>query len=237
MILDDVRALLTQRQARFTERPIEHGTQFRCTTGEVINVYESGSVVVQGTRTPLGEAVRQLASGGGGEMVPAPSVSEEARPVTPVGLNRSVFIAYGHDQSARDALELLLRRLGMDPIILQNLPAAGDTIIEKLERYIGENGNVGFACVLLTPDDEGHKAGRPEERKYRARQNVVLELGMVLGKLGRRRVAIIHKQSVEQPSDIAGLIYIPFNERVDEVKTQLFRELQNAGFNPRSDGL
>ena len=102
---------------------------------------------------------------------------------------------------------------------------------------VGENGNVGFACVLLTPDDEGHKAGRPEEKKYRARQNVVLELGMVLGKLGRRRVAIIHKQSVEQPSDIAGLIYIPFNERVDEVKTQLFRELQNAGFNPRSDGL
>jgi predicted nucleotide-binding protein len=60
---------------------------------------------------------------------------------------------------------------------------------------------------------------------------------MVLGKLGRRRVAIIHKQSVEQPSDIAGLIYIPFDERVEEVKPQLFRELQSAGFNPNADGL
>lgn len=237
MILDDIRALLTQRQAKFTERPIEHGTQFRCTTGEVINVYDSGRVVVQGTRTPLGEAVRHLVEGATTESAPVPAATDDSRSGPPTGLNRSVFIAYGHDQAARDALELLLRRLGMDPIVLQNLPAAGDTIIEKLERYIGEHGNVGFACVLLTPDDEGYKAGRSEEKKYRARQNVVLELGMVLSKLGRRRVAIIHKQSVEQPSDIAGLIYIPFNERVDEVKALLFRELQNAGFNPRADAL
>ena len=99
--------------------------------------------------------------------------------------------------------------MGLDPIILQNLPAAGDTIIEKLERYLGERGDVGFACVLLTPDDEGYPAGQSELRKYRARQNVILELGMVLGRLGRRCVAILHKESVELPSDIAGLIYIP----------------------------
>ena len=128
-------------------------------------------------------------------------------------------------------------RMGLEPIILQNLPAAGDTIIEKLEHYLGEHGNVGFACVLLTPDDEGHKAGFPEEKKYRARQNVVLELGMVLARLGRPRVAILHKESVELPSDIAGLIYIPFRERPDEVRTKLFQELRNAGYNPKTDAL
>ena len=32
-----------------------------------------------------------------------------------------------------------------------------------------QQGSVGYACVLLTPDDEGHRAGIPEEKKYRAR--------------------------------------------------------------------
>ena len=127
--------------------------------------------------------------------------------------------------------------MGLEPIILQNLPAAGDTIIEKLERYLGERGNVGFACVLLTPDDEGHLAGQPEQRKYRARQNVILELGMVLARLGRRRVAILHKESVELPSDIAGLIYVPYKERVGEVAAKLFQELREGGYEPNAEAL
>ena len=75
------------------------------------------------------------------------------------GPDRRVFVVYGHDTAARDALELLLHKMGLEPIILQNLPAAGDTIIEKLESYLGEHANVGFACELLTPDDEGARCG------------------------------------------------------------------------------
>ncbi|MDQ2842207.1 MAG: nucleotide-binding protein [Acidobacteriota bacterium] len=104
--------------------------------------------------------------------------------------DQPVFIVYGHDTASREQLELILRRMRLHPIVLGNLAAAGDTIIEKLERYLGEHGNVGFACALPTPDDEGHKAGKSEDKKYRARQNVVLELGMVLTRLGRKRVAI-----------------------------------------------
>ena len=126
--------------------------------------------------------------------------------------------------------------MSLEPIILGSLPAAGDTIIEKLERYLGEHGNVGFACVLLTPDDEGRKAGEGD-MKYRARQNVVLELGMVLARLGRRRVAILHKQSIELPSDISGLIYIAFEERIDELRNKLFNELRQAGYDPDASAL
>jgi predicted nucleotide-binding protein len=88
--------------------------------------------------------------------------------------------SYGHDTAAREDLELVLHKLGIKPIVLENLPADGDSIIEKLEHYLGKRGNVGFACVLLPPDDEGHLAGKPELKKYRARQNVILELRMVL---------------------------------------------------------
>ena len=131
----------------------------------------------------------------------------------------------------------MLHKMGLEPIVLANLPTAGDTIIEKLERYLGEHGDAGFACVLLTPDDEGHKAGKGEEKRYRARQNVILELGMVLARLGRRRVLILIKESVEQPSDIAGLIYRPFKERVDELRGTLFKDLQEAGYKPDAKAL
>ena len=49
-------------------------------------------------------------------------------------------------------------------------------------------------------------------------------------RLGRKRVAILHKGDLELPSDIDGLIYIRFEKRVDEVKECLGAELQGAGF-------
>jgi predicted nucleotide-binding protein len=223
-----------QRGVRFEEREIQHGTQFRCKSGEIFNVYETGRLSYQGkTSTELARAVQGWVSDNDGS---------DTHEIAEVGLIRRgpdnrVFIVYGHDTTARDGLELLLRRMGMDPIVLGNLPAGGDTIIEKLEYYLGTEGNIGFACVLLTPDDEGNAVAEPEAKRYRARQNVVLELGMVLARLGRSRVAILHKESVELPSDINGLLYIAFKERVEEAKTKLFRELENAGYRPRSSGL
>jgi predicted nucleotide-binding protein len=230
---DDLRGYLNQRQVTFAESTIPYGVQFRCPGGEVFNLFDTGKLSIQGTQTALADEIRTWESSG---CTAAPIATAAVRTAV-AAKTQPVFIVYGHDAASRDALELLVRRMGLDPIVLQNLPAAGDTIIEKLERYLGEHGNVGYACVLLTPDDEGHKAGLPEQKKYRARQNVVLELGMVLARLGRRRVAILHKESVELPSDIAGLIYIPFKERPDEVKTKLFQELKNAGYEPKTDAL
>nr|WP_243270129.1 TIR domain-containing protein [Thermanaerosceptrum fracticalcis] len=98
--------------------------------------------------------------------------------------------------------------------------------MEKLENYTGK---VNFAVVLATPDDEGHRANHPDEKTYRARQNVVLELGMLLSKLGRAKVAILIKNpsKMERPSDIQGLIYIPFNENLEkEAGVVLAKEME-----------
>ncbi|MGA8598433.1 MAG: nucleotide-binding protein [Bryobacteraceae bacterium] len=238
MTSDALRKVLNDRGVQFTEKPVQNGLRFDCASGETFNVFETGKMSFQRKQnTPLAVDIKALYEGG----VAAPVL--ERRPVdlqsavTVAPAARPVFIVYGHDLPARDQLELILHRMGLEPIILGNLAAAGDTIIEKLERYLGEHGNIGFGCVLLTPDDEGYKAGKAEEKKYRARQNVVLELGMVLARLGRRRVAILHKQSIELPSDIAGLLYIPFIERVEEVKNRLYTELRNAGYNPDPSAL
>lgn len=124
----------------------------------------------------------------------------------------------------------MLRRWGLEPLILDQLPSEGATIIEKLERYTAD---VHFAVVLATPDDEGHKANHPDEKAFRARQNVVLELGMLLSTLGRAKVAILLKDqtSMERPSDINGLIYIPFRDNLQsEVGPTLAREMAQQGY-------
>ena len=236
MNADEARAYLTHRQLRYEEREIPYGTCFRFESGEILNVYVSGKTTVQGRPTSLRDELLRLTSDGAIVATPAAAAEPKGESRLAPALSSSVFVVYGHDEAARDGLELLLRRMGLDPIVLARLRAGGDTIIEKLERYLGENAQIGFACVLLTPDDEGHRVGHSDEKKYRARQNVVLELGMVLARLGRRRVAILHKASVELPSDIAGLIYIAFNERVEEVAGKLYGELEQAGYRPKRDG-
>lgn len=239
MELRELKAFLDQRQVTYVERPLQNGTQIVCQTlqKETFNYYpKNGKVVIGGKPSPLAQAVRAWKDSG---FAPAGARAGQAdgEPVASGPLNKDVFVVYGHDDAARKELELLIHRMGLNPIVLANLTPGGDTIIEKLEMYLGATGNVGFACVLVTPDDEGYAKGRETEKKYRARQNVILELGMVLGRLGRTRVAILRKESVEAPSDISGLVYIPFKEDVAEVKATLFRVLDEAGYQPHRAGL
>ena len=98
---------------------------------------------------------------------------------------------------------------------------------------IGKVPSSAFGIVLLTPDDMGYlKDEKPEDAKPRARQNVILEMGMLLSSLTRKRCAILQKGFVEQPSNMGGIVYIPFNDHVREAVPKLVQRLQEAGFNP-----
>jgi predicted nucleotide-binding protein len=140
-----------------------------------------------------------------------------------------IFVAHGHDREARDQLELILRRLGLEPFILQNSDGGGRTIIEALEQNIYREA--AFGIVLMTPDDYGYtKTQSDADRKPRARQNVILELGMVMAALGRSRMAILQKGVLERPSDTDGILRIEFNDHVREIVPKLVQRLQAAGF-------
>jgi predicted nucleotide-binding protein len=96
---------------------------------------------------------------------------------------------------------------------------------------IGKSAQSAFGIVLLTPDDMGYlQEERPEDAKPRARQNVILEMGMLLASLTRRRCAILQKGFVDLPSNMGGVITIPFNHHVREAVPKLVQRLQDAGF-------
>lgn len=136
--------------------------------------------------------------------------------------SRKVFIVHGHDDGARETVARFLERIGLEAVILHEQANQGRTIIEKVVAH----SDVGFAVVLLTPDDEGCvKGGTPEPR---ARQNVLLELGYFIGRLGRDKVCSLKRGAVEIPSDFAGVVW----ETMDSGggwKQALARELEAAG--------
>lgn len=150
----------------------------------------------------------------------------------PQAPSKKIFIVHGHDHVALEQLELILRRLDLEPFILKNTGGNGLTLIEALEKEICETTrSTKFGIVLLTPDDMGYvKTASAETAHPRARQNVIFEMGMLISALTRKNVAILIKQHVEIPSDTQGIIYIPFNEHVKETVPDLSGRLINAGF-------
>lgn len=132
-----------------------------------------------------------------------------------------VFIVHGHDAAAKSEAESLVYRIGMVPVTLHRRANLGRTIIEKFE----DESDVKFALVLLTPDDE--IAVDATSKRYRARQNVIFELGYFFARLGRRNVVCAVKGDVERPSDIDGIVYVPFIKSLDEAEAAIAREFKH----------
>jgi predicted nucleotide-binding protein len=146
--------------------------------------------------------------------------------------SKKVFLVHGHDNEAKESVARFVERIGLEPIILHEQPNSGLTVVEKFEIFAA----VGFAIVLLTPDDVGALASEVANLKPRARQNVILELGYFLGKLTRRRVCALYKQGVEIPSDYQGVLYVELDAQ-GAWRTKLAQELVEAGFSINLDAL
>ncbi len=151
-------------------------------------------------------------------------VQATAAPAPAKQPSKDIFIVHGHDDAAKHEVARFIEKLGLHPIILHEKPDKGRTVIEKVEQH----SDVGFAVVLLTPDDIGHPKDKPTEPKPRARQNVVLELGYFIGILGRARVCALLKGDIEIPTDFAGVLYKPIDAK-GAWRFELAREIKAAG--------
>jgi predicted nucleotide-binding protein len=136
-----------------------------------------------------------------------------------------IFIAHGHDSKSVLELKDFLVSLEMDPMVLFQLDDLGFTIIEKFEHYASQ---CEFAFAILTPDDKVADELSGIE-VWRARQNVYLEIGWFMRKLGRRKVVLLHKGPIELPSDLLGILYLPFTKSIYEVSEKIRQRLHGQG--------
>jgi predicted nucleotide-binding protein len=186
----------------------------------VRNSYQKGIGDAITKLTALKETLEEKLSDLEGEI----GVGKKPKAQYPPEVERKVFIVHGHDELAKAKVARFMSQLGLDPVILHEQPNQGKTIIEKLEAHSA----VGFAIALLTPDDMGYPIKEPEQKKPRARQNVILELGYFSGILGRDHVCTLCKGDVEIPTDFLGVVYLPMDD-AGAWMLPLAREIRQAG--------
>jgi len=153
----------------------------------------------------------------------------------PGNCSDKMFVVHGHDELAKNELEILIREWGFEPIVLNRQADQGQTIIEKIEK---QSADVGFAFILLTPDevsylkDQHSLPDAKRKKEWRARPNVILEFGYSVGKLGRSRVCCIYTGDVKLPTDMDGILYKKYQSKVGEVAYEIIKELKSAGSTP-----
>jgi predicted nucleotide-binding protein len=173
--------------------------------------------------TPPRRATRQPRHRGADTLLPIYGSVPIDEPGEALAPSKKVFIVHGHAEGPREAVARFLEQLGLEPIILHERANKGRTIIEKFEAH----ADVGFAIVLLTPDDVGSPQGGKQQ--LRARQNVILELGYFIGRLGRNQVCALKAGDLELPSDILGIAWTPLDP-AGAWKQRLAKELDAVGY-------
>jgi predicted nucleotide-binding protein len=194
--------------------------------GVAISVYDTFTIKVKNFKEDTDESITRLESilerleiiSEGGAKI----VANEKEQGFPYG--NDIFIVHGHDEGIKECVTRFIEKLGLKAVVLHEKPNLGRTIIEKFEDY----SNVGFAIVLMTPDDIGAPAESPEDRKGRSRQNVIFELGYFIGKLGRKKVCVLYKEDVEILSDYQGVLYISMDIN-NAWKISIAKEIREAG--------
>lgn len=151
---------------------------------------------------------------------------EKTEKTTSLPDSRRVFSVHGHDTNIRSQVELFVRTLGYEPVVLFKQPNAGCTIIEKIER---EANDLAFSIILYTACDLGNdKVHANEHLNPRARQNVVFEHGYMCALLGRQNVCALVEADVEIPGDMSGIVYVAFDDK-GAWQMSVAKEMKAAG--------
>ena len=154
------------------------------------------------------------------EMADEEETTVQLQQAQTINMNK-IFIVHGHDGELKHSVARVVEKQGIKAVILSEQANQGRTIIEKFEA----SSDVGGAICLFTADDVG-KAKDASSESLRARQNVVLETGYFMGKLGRNHVVILADPEIEIPSDLSGVV----RTNIADWKIDLLKELRDMGY-------
>jgi predicted nucleotide-binding protein len=131
------------------------------------------------------------------EVIANSRIAEASPAVRP----QRVFISHGRSEDWQQVQSHIERDLKIHTLELAQEPNRGRTVLQKLTE---ESDRCSYAVVVMTGDDE-----IPGDAP-RARQNVMHEIGFFQGKFGIPGVCLLYEEGTDIPSNIHGLVYIPF---------------------------
>ena len=137
---------------------------------------------------------------------------------------RDVLVVCGHDTVVSGEIARFLRKAELDAILMHEQGSEALTDIERLERHSA----VGFAVVLLPPEEEPKAAPANGTHRPRGRSALVAELYYFAGKLGRDRVcALTTSETAAAP--VTGVSYTTYDPYEGWQKV-LLKALEDAGY-------
>jgi hypothetical protein len=139
---------------------------------------------------------------------------------TKINRKSCVFIGHGRSPVWLRVQSFLKDEVGLKTVSFESESRTSESIVPILEGMLDQSD---FAVIVLTAEDataDGH---------LRARQNVIHETGLAQGKLGFKRVVILKQEGVEELSNLAGLQYISFKDRVENALYDFGRVLKREG--------
>jgi len=116
----------------------------------------------------------------------------------------NVFLSHGHNDYYKDLVLKLINELNYKAITFEDKSIIGNSNLVNLESITQSCGS----CIsILSKDDQ------TSEGSFRARQNVIHELGFCQGAFGKNKVLYLIEDDVEEPSNISGINGCHFNEK------------------------
>ncbi len=129
-----------------------------------------------------------------------------------------VFISHGHAKDWRAVQPYIEKDIGLSTIELEQEPSMGRTIFEKLEANAARCDS---AVIVMTGDD------MTKQDEARVRENVMHEIGYFQGAYGRTFVILLHEEGVNIPTNLSGVVYVPYpKEHIEASFHVLQRELK-----------
>ncbi|RYG99956.1 MAG: hypothetical protein EON58_01965 [Alphaproteobacteria bacterium] len=134
------------------------------------------------------------------------------------GMGTYVFIGHGRSNLWHQVASFLREDLGLKTDYFEKNSRAGEQVVTTLNGMLDR---ASYAVIVATADDEMGD-------QIRARQNVVHEVGLFQGRLGFDHVAVLRQNGIEDWSNLAGLLVLPFeNQAIESTFLALSKALRH----------
>lgn len=129
-----------------------------------------------------------------------------------------IFISHGRSDEWRKLQAYLDKDLEYKTLELAQEANLGRTILQKLSE---EAQKCSVAIIVMSGDDKF------TSEETRVRENVMHEIGFFQGLYGLSKVILLYEAEVNIPSNIHGLVYIPYpKDTIDATFGAIHRELK-----------
>jgi predicted nucleotide-binding protein len=131
-----------------------------------------------------------------------------------------IFIGHGLSPLWKELKDHLVDHHGYEVVSYESGARAGHTIRDIIEEFLAVSS---FAILVMTGEDE------QSDGSFRARQNVIHEIGLFQGRLGFTKAVVLKESDTEEFSNIHGIQQIRFSrgnirESFGDVLATLHRE-------------